>query len=99
MDEATAPVLNDAEIAKRTILLAELKAVLAEAGVSCKIAGRQRLVPRYSQPAPHAPSGQTDVEMYVLSPPPNVITTDGASYRLRDGREFPVSDRISVAAG
>src|SRR5271169_2691391 len=92
-----APILNDAEVGKRKLLLAELQAVLAGEGLSCIVAGRQRLVLRYSEQPPYAPSGPTDPALHILAPP-DVVTTDGVSYRLRDGREFPVSDRAAVTA-
>jgi hypothetical protein len=92
------PILDDAEVARRKLLLAELQAALAGPGVRCILAGRQRLVLRYSEPPPHAPSGPTDPALHVVRPLPNVVTTDGACYRLRDGREFPVTDVAAAAA-
>ena len=95
---ATDTVLDEAEVAKRRMLLTELQAVLATSGIRCVVAGRQRLVLRYSEPPPHALSGPVDPALYVLSPAENVVTTECACYRLRDGREFPVTDRVAVAA-
>jgi hypothetical protein len=91
-------ILDDDEVARRKLLLAELQAVLAGSGVRCVLAGRQRLVLRYSEPPPHAPSGPTDPALHIVSPVPDVVTTDGASYRLGDGREFPAGNVAAVAA-
>jgi len=92
------PVLDDDEVARRKLLLAELQAALAGSGFECMLAGRQRLVLRYTEPPPHAPSGRTNPALHVISPVPNVVTTDGAFFRLRDGQEFPVSDGAAVVA-
>jgi hypothetical protein len=92
------PILDDAAVARRKSLLAELQAGLAGSGFECVLAGRQRLVLRYSEPPPHAPSGPTNPALHITSPAPDVVTTDGACYRLRDGREFPVTDVSAAVA-
>jgi hypothetical protein len=92
------PILDDSEVSKRKLLLAELQAVLAESGVRSVVAGNRRLVLRYNDAHLHGPSGKTDPELHVLFRRHNVVTTDGARYRLRDGRQFPVSERAAVAA-
>jgi hypothetical protein len=90
-------ILDEAEVAERKMLLAELQTALARSGFECKLAGRWRLVLRYPERPPHVPSGPTNPALHVISPVPNVITTDGACFRLRDGQEFPVTDRAAVA--
>ncbi len=55
------------------MLLTELQAVMAESGIRCIVAGRQRLVLRYSEQPPHAPSGPVDPALHVLSPSVNVV--------------------------
>jgi hypothetical protein len=97
MDTAEPVILDDDEVAKRKMLLAELQAVLAESGLRCVLAGRQRLVLSYSREGPHLPSGPVSPVLHIFAPP-EVVTTDGACYRLQDGREFPLSDRAAVAA-
>jgi hypothetical protein len=92
------PILDDDEVARRKLLLAELQAALAGSGCECMLAGRQRLVLRYTEPPPQAPSGRTNPALHIISPVPDVVTTDGTCYRLSDGREFPVSDGAAVAA-
>jgi hypothetical protein len=54
------PILDDAEVAKRTLLLGELYAALAALGVRCVLARRHRLVLRYNDTPPLAESGPTD---------------------------------------
>jgi hypothetical protein len=71
------PILDDAEVARRKLLLAELQAALAGPGVRCILAGRQRLVLRYSEPPPHAPSGPAD---------PGVARRQTAAERRHYGR-------------
>jgi hypothetical protein len=92
------PILDDAEAARRKLLLAELQAALAQSSVRCLLAGRQRLVLRYSESPPHAPSGPTDPALHIVSPVPDIVTTDGTSYRLKDGRELPVGEVATVVA-
>lgn len=90
------PILDDAEVDKRKLLLAELQVVLAESGVESRLAGFRRLVLRYNDASLCGPSGQMNPELHVFRRD-IVVTTDGASYRFRDGRIFPVSDRAAVA--
>ena len=92
------PILDDAEVGTRKLLLGELQAALNDSGIHCALAGRQRLVLKYTEEPPHAPSGPTDPALHVFGSDPTVITTDGVVYRLRDGREFPVADRPAVTS-
>jgi hypothetical protein len=92
------PILDAAEVAKRKLLLAELQAALSDSGIPCVVAGRQRLVLRYSDPPPQAPSGPTDPMLHVLGEAQDVVTTDGACYRLSDGREFSIREIAAAAA-
>ena len=98
MEFAVSPILDDAEIAKRKDLLAGLQAALAESGIQCRLAGRQRLVLRYAEEPPHTPSGPTDPSLFVLGSASTVVTTDGHRFRLRNGRQVPVGDLAAVAA-
>ena len=84
-------ILDDGEVAKRKMLLAELQAAMEVSGIRSVVTGNHRLVLRYNEPGPQ-PSGPTDPELRVLAPA-STVTTDGSTYRLRDGRTFPVSDK------
>jgi hypothetical protein len=68
----------------------ELQAFLAESRISCVLAGNQRLVLRYAEEPPHAPSGHTNPELHVLNPS-NVVTTDGTSYGSKTGVTFSLA--------
>jgi len=91
-------ILDEAEVARRKLLLAELQAALTGAGLQCTLTCRHRLVLRYSDEPPHAPSGPTDPALHVFGRIPDVITTNGTCYRLRNGQEFPISDHSALAA-
>lgn len=80
------------------MLLAELQAALPAAGLQSVVAGRHRLVLRYSEQPPHALSGETDPTLHIYGGVPDAITTDGGSYRLRSGREFPISEPGALVA-
>lgn len=93
------PVLDDSEVADRLLLLAELQAALAGLGVRCVVASRHRLVLRYNDPPPLAPSGPTSPTLHIFAPDgTRTAATDGAVYRLDDGREFPAADPAAAAA-
>jgi hypothetical protein len=51
------PILDDAEVASRTVLLTDLRAALAGFGVRSVLVRRHRLVLRYGEKAPLEPSG------------------------------------------
>lgn len=91
-------ILDDSEVACRILMLAELQAALADLGSSCVLARHHRLVLRYNDPPPQLRSGLTDPSLHVLDSAKTVVTTDGGSYKLGDGREFPVSEVAAVAA-
>jgi hypothetical protein len=92
------PILDNDEVANRTLLLTELRAALAEFGVRCVLARRHRLVLRYGEKAPLEPSGLTDPTLHVVTPDgTRVASTDGAVYRLDTGQEFAASDPAAAA--
>jgi hypothetical protein len=97
MDEAASRVLDDAEVVERKLLLSELRAVLATSDIQSVVTGKHRLVLTYIDPGSYAPSGPVNPELRVFDPS-NVITTDGSTYRLRNGVQIPVSDRAAVVA-
>jgi hypothetical protein len=94
-----APILDDAEADSRMMLLAQLQATLTGLGVRCVLARRHRLVLRYDDPPPLAPSGPISPTLHVFAPDgTRVVTTDGAVYRLDSGQEFPASAPDKAAA-
>jgi hypothetical protein len=92
------PILDDSEVGQRKLLLAGLQAALAASDIPFVFAGRHRLVLRSSQQGSQGPSGPVDPALFILGRAPTVVTTDGACFRLKDGREFPVSDIAAAAA-
>lgn len=92
------PILEDAEVARRKLLLAELQSALDASEIACVLAGRQRLVLRFNDPPRQPRSGPTDPSLHILNNARTVVTTDGSSYRLSDGHDFPISDVTAVAA-
>jgi hypothetical protein len=92
------PILDDAEVARRVLLLIKLQTNLEALGVRCVLARNHRLVLRYND-SPLAPSGLTDPMLHIFAPDAKqVATTDGACYRLSAGQEFPVGDPAVTAA-
>jgi hypothetical protein len=92
-------ILEDAEVAHRMLALAELRATLARLGVQSVLARRHRLVLRYNDPPPLAPSGPTEPTLHVFAPDrTHIATTDGNVYRLDSGLELPASDPGAAAA-
>jgi len=94
----TPSILEDQDAVRRLLVLADLQAALADAGIQAVLARNHRLVLRYSQ-APLDPSGLTNPALHIFGPAgKRVATTDGITYRLDDGQEFPVTDPAALAA-
>jgi hypothetical protein len=94
-----APVLAEAEVARRQLQLADLRAALASASIDSALAGRHRLVLRYQAEGPCEPSGPTDPQLHVfLAGGKVVVTTDGMMYHLPGGVTSPASDSAGAAA-
>ena len=93
------PILDPHEVSQRSAVLAELRDALAERGVPCALTRNHRLVLRYNQ-TPCEPSGPTDPQLRILASagPADVITTDGTTYRLAGGGEWPTSDPAAAAS-
>jgi hypothetical protein len=94
-DPATpaAPVLDSAEAARRVLALTYLQSALAETGIQSTLARNHRLVLRYSEKGPHAPSGQTDPRLHIFLPAETrTVTTDGTNYLLDNGHAIPIED-------
>jgi hypothetical protein len=94
----TPSVLDDQDAALRMLVLADLQAALAGSGFRAMLARNHRLVLRYGQ-APLDPSGLTNPALHIFGPAgTRVATTDGITYRLDDGQEYPVTDPAALAA-
>jgi len=79
-------------------LLTELQAALSGLGIQCVLARRHRLVLRYTE-NPVSPSGLTDPTLHVFAPAgTRIVSTDGITYRLDTGLQFPVLDPAAAAA-
>src|ERR1700722_7850255 len=92
------PLLADAEVGRRLVLLSQLQAALDPLGIRCLLARNHRLVLRYND-APCQPSGMTDPRLHIFTSAGTLVAaTNGTTYRLDDGAEFPVSDPADVAA-
>lgn len=92
------PILPEAEVARRQLQLADLRAALASAGIDSTLAGRHRLVLRYGE-GRCEPSGPIDPQLHVfLTGGTVVVTTDGTSYHLPGGVTSSTSDSAVAAA-
>jgi len=95
---ASPPILAESDAARRMLLLAELQAALATLGVRCVLARNHRLVLQYSR-SPCAPSGLTDPKLHIFGPDgSDIAVTDGITFSLVSGRQFPASDPAEAAA-
>ncbi len=91
------PILAEAVVAGRMLLLAELQAALAAQQVGSVLASNHRLVLRYSA-IPCEPSGLTNPQLLIFGPDgTGTASTDGISYRLPDGAEYPAADPAAAA--
>ncbi len=97
-DQPQAPILSDAEFARRCALLSELHAELRALGAQCVLARPQRLV--LSGTRSRGPSGPTDPALHIFGPDgaTRKARTDGNAFRLENGEEFPAGDPAVAAA-
>lgn len=94
---ASPPILAEAEVCRRMLLLSELQAALAALGVRSVLARNHRLVLRYGG-GPCEPSGLTNPTLHILRPDCAAIaTTDGGTYRLSSGQEYSADDSGATA--
>jgi hypothetical protein len=93
----TEPILGEAEVERRVLLLARLQAALAERGVQAVAGRHQRLALGV---ATGNGSGPTDPRLYIYAPDGVTVraSTDGIVYRLDGGEQYPVTDRALAAA-
>lgn len=90
-------ILGQTDVASRKAVLTALKSALTAHGVPCVLAGRHRLVLRYSEGS-QEPSGPTDPQLHIFTPGgKDVATTDGRVYRLASGQNFPAADPSAAA--
>lgn len=93
------PVLDEPEADRQALMLAELQAALTALDVNTVLARRHRLVLRYSDPPPLAPSGPTSPSLHIFAPDgTRTAIADGSVYQLDDGRTFPIGDPATAAA-
>src|SRR6266699_4037888 len=96
-DAYSAPILQEAEVARRMHLLAELQDALAALGVRSVLARNHRLVLQYNR-VPYGPCGMTDPQLHVFTPDGTcVATTDGTTFHLASGRQCPADDPAAAA--
>jgi hypothetical protein len=72
------PILDEAEVDSRMMLLAELQAAIEARGIRCVLARNHKLVLRYNEASP-APSGPTEPRLYIFvgAQRRDSATTDG----------------------
>lgn len=91
-------VLAETEVSQRGLLLAELRAAFAALGVRCVLARKHRLVLRYDVGA-WEPSGPVNPELHIFAgDSADIATTDGTTYSLASGGQFPADDPAAAAA-
>lgn len=91
------PILAEGEAARRMLALAELQAALQAQQVRSVLARNHRLVLQYSA-GPWEPSGLTNPHLHVFGPDgTDIATTDGMTYRLASGPEYPAADPAAAA--
>ena len=93
-----APILSGTEANRRMLLLADLQAALAAHDIASVLARNHRLVLR-SERGPCEPSGPTDPQLHIFTRDgTDVATTDGITYSLASGTEYPAGDPAATAA-
>src|SRR6266567_3044223 len=76
------PILTQAAVERRMLLLAELQDALTDLGVRSVLARNHRLVLQYNR-GPSGPSGLTEPQLYIFaSEGIDIATTDGSTYNL-----------------
>ncbi len=91
------PILAEAEVERRMLLLAELQGLLAALGIRSVLARNHRLVLQYNR-VPSGPSGPTDPQLRIFAPDgTDIATTDGRTYSLASGRQCPANDPAAAA--
>ena len=91
------PILGEAEADRRMFLLAQLHAALEAQQFHCVLARKHRLVLRYST-LQREPSGLTDPELHAFGQDStDIITTDGTTYTLASGQQYPTADPDAAA--
>lgn len=86
------PILAQAEVTRRMLLLADLQAALAAQEIRAVLARNHRLVLQYNR-SPFEPSGLTDPQLHIFTPDgTDIATTDGTTYSLSSGEKCPADD-------
>jgi hypothetical protein len=90
-------ILTDEEVARRVLLLTELRHALAGYGVCGVLTRNHRIVLRYSAECGH-PSGMTEPKLHVFLPGSrDIVTTDGSAFRLASGGVFTAGNLAAAA--
>ena len=93
-----APILPPAEVERRLVLLSKLQCALAANGFNSVLARNHRLI-LHGDRSTWAPSGLTDPQLHIFVPEcTDIATTDGSSYKLASGDQYPGADPAAVAA-
>jgi len=90
-------ILTEAEVARRVVLLTELRHALAMHGACGVLTRNHSIVLRY--PADHSrPSGMTEPKLHVFMPGGrDIITTDGSAFHLTSGAVLGDGDLAAAA--
>lgn len=92
------PVLEDAEVACRVTLLAELQVALTSRGIQSLLVRNRRLVLRRAGTGLER-SGPTEPQLHVfLADGNDVVTTDCTSYQLASGPAYPAEYPCATVA-
>jgi len=90
-------ILTEEEVARRVLLLTELRHAISGYGVCGVLTRNHRIVLRY--PAHHSqPSGMTEPKLHLFLPGSrDIVMTDGAVFRLASGGVFAAANPAAAA--
>ena len=95
---ASPPILAEADVCRRMLLLSELQTALEAQQVRSVLARNHRLVLHYST-SPCEPSGLTNPQLHIFGPHrTDIAATDGTTYTLASGSEYPAADPAAAAS-
>jgi hypothetical protein len=91
------PILTEADVARRMLVFAGLQEALAALEIRSVVARNHRLVLRRNIGL-YAQSGLTDLKLYIFAlDGTETATTDGTTYYLASGTEYPASEPDATA--
>lgn len=92
------PILDEPEVTRRVLLLAELQGALAAHGVRSLLVRNRRIVLRSAGTGLER-SGPTDPQLHVYTADATeIVTTDGTLYEFSAGPAHPAADPQAAAA-